>query len=62
MRLSDFSAPLKKEKDKVVDVAITQWTQTADLQKYPTVNQVIVNKNGTWKGLDQYKNYRITIL
>lgn len=62
MRLSDFSAPLKKEKDKVVDVAITQWTQTADLQKYLTLNQVVVNKNGTWKGLNQYKNYRITIL
>ncbi|WP_413667266.1 hypothetical protein ACEN9X_22525 [Mucilaginibacter sp. Mucisp86] len=62
MRLSDFSAPLKKEKDKIVDVAITQWARTADLQKYLTPNQVIVNKNGTWKGLNQYKNYRITIL
>jgi hypothetical protein len=59
MRLSDINDPLRTDKEKVVDVSISEWDSSAELAKYLSKDNVIKNINGGWKTVNGFKNYRL---
>jgi hypothetical protein len=59
MRLSNLNDPLRTDNEKIVDVNINQWENTADITKYLTKNSVIRNVGGKWEIVNAFKNYRL---
>jgi hypothetical protein len=59
MRLSNFNEPLRTDNEKIVDVSISQWSNTADMTKYLTKSKVVRNENGKWKTVNEFKNYQL---
>jgi hypothetical protein len=61
-RLSDFSDPLNKKKDRLVELLITRVEDTGRLSKYPSVNDVVYQEDGKWKLTAKYAKYELIIL
>jgi hypothetical protein len=58
MRFTNFNYP-EAENDQVVDIDISQWNDTANLNAYMSKNKVVKYINGDWKTLNEFKNYRV---
>jgi hypothetical protein len=60
MRLSSLDAPgTTAGRDKIVDVAVTEWSHTANLRSYLSVAKVAVLQNGNWIARNEFKNYHV---
>ncbi|WP_214073228.1 hypothetical protein [Mucilaginibacter sp. dw_454] len=59
MRLSNFNDPLRTGNEKIVDVSINTWDNTADVTRYLSKNNVIEHVNGTWKTTKEFKDYQL---
>ena len=59
MRLTNLDDPLNKAKEKVIDVSITRWDDSADLSRYISKSEVIRPENGGWRTAIGFKGYEL---
>jgi len=59
VRLSNSGDPLSKDKEKVIDVRITQWNTQADLSRYTSKNDMVKKDKYGWKMAPGYKSYKL---
>ena len=58
-RLTNPADPLNMAKDKVIDMAFSYWTPSANLKHYLTVKDVIRQKIGKVELSERYKDYEL---
>jgi len=59
MRLSFFSDPLNKKKDKVISMVVNRYENKADVSVFPDKNKIVERNNDGWKLTDLYKGYKL---
>jgi hypothetical protein len=59
MRLSCFADPLNKTKEKVVNMTINDYRNTADIGSFPDKHRVIAKENGKCQLSPLYSNYEL---
>ncbi|MEO3404973.1 hypothetical protein AAFN85_13790 [Mucilaginibacter sp. CAU 1740] len=57
--LASKTEPLNRQKGTVIDMEILNWSNAADLKKYPGWHDVIAIRNGRIELLEKYKNYKL---
>jgi len=61
-RMTNVQDPLRTDNEKVVDIAITEWTNKADLDKAFVKGNILKSEDGRWKAVNKYKNYSLTTM
>ncbi len=59
MRLSFFSDPLNKKKDKVISMIVNRYENKADVNSFPDKNKIVEKDDDGWKLTGLYKGYKL---
>lgn len=58
-RLSNFEYPLRKDKEKILDVAISRWDTEANISQYLLAGQVIKRRGAGWGLTGKFTRYQL---
>jgi len=58
-RMSEFSDPLNKNKEKLLDVSFAQWDNEADVDKHINIYKILVQDGKILQLTADYKNYQL---
>jgi hypothetical protein len=59
IRLTNISAPLRTDNEKIITARINRWDDTANLNEFLTATKVIKTVKGRWILADTFKNYQL---
>jgi hypothetical protein len=58
-RLTNLDAPLRKEKEKIFEISLTEYDGKAKLQQFLTPEKVVITSGGIWKTTGRFNNYQL---
>jgi len=58
-RMTNFSDPLNKNKEKILDVVFSNWQNSADIDSHIAVDKILVEDGKQLKLTALYKNYEL---
>jgi hypothetical protein len=58
-RLTNLDDPLRTDNEKVIDIRIKKWGNTALIEKYTSTATKLLKLNGQWKAIGDYAGYEI---
>lgn len=58
-RMSEFTDPLNKNKEKILDVLFNNWDNNADIDKHINVYKILAEEGKTLQATPEYKNYEL---
>lgn len=61
LRFTNFQEPSRKDKEKVLDIRLSEFDGKADLKKYLTKNEVVNSMNGSWYATERFKDYELML-
>lgn len=58
-RLTNFEYPLRKDKEKILDVAISRWDEQANVSQYLVAGDVVLRRGASWGTTEKFKAYEL---
>lgn len=59
IRLTNFNEPLNKSKEKVIDVSMGTFNESANIEQYMNTDKIVIKAGNDWKLRAPYSDYEL---